>query len=67
MKNKIIKIVLDEHWQNEDLSTDQPWFFRAFLPQDAFIIKASVSMQPDQGIVSVRLRTADNCLYDCAK
>jgi len=55
--DEIVKTLLDEHWQKEDLSTDQPGFFIASLPQDAFIIKASIYMQPDRGIVSIRLRT----------
>jgi len=56
--DEILKTLLNEHWQKEELSTDQSGFFRASLPQDAFIIRASVYIQLDRGIVSIRLRTA---------
>jgi len=56
--DEILETLLNEHWQKEDLNSDQPGFFIASLPQDGFIIEASVSTQPDRGIVSILLRTS---------
>ena len=55
--DEIVKTLLHQHWQKEELSTYQPGFFIASLSQEGFIIKASVNIQPDRGIVSIRLRT----------
>jgi len=55
--DEIVQNLLDEHWQKEDLNTNQPGFFIASLSQDAFIIEAAVSSQPDRGIVSILLGT----------
>ena len=55
--NEIIGILERDNWKREELSIDEPGFYIAHLPQDGFLIEASVLIQTDRNTVSIRLRT----------
>jgi hypothetical protein len=55
--DEIIGILEQDSWEREELSVDEPGFYRASLLQDGFLIRATVHIQKDGTIVSVRLRT----------
>ena len=55
--DEIVAILERNNWEREELSIDRSGFYRASLPQDSFSIQATVSIQLDRNIVSIRLRT----------
>jgi len=55
--SELVKILNQDNWDIDDLNSSQPGFFRASLPQDGFLIKATVNIRSERNIVSIRLRS----------
>ena len=55
---EIIENLEESHWdREEERGIKQAGFYRAFLPQDSFTIRATVQILSEENIVNVRLIT----------
>ncbi|VAW35517.1 hypothetical protein MNBD_CHLOROFLEXI01-2376 [hydrothermal vent metagenome] len=55
--DEIVASLDENNWATEEVYIIRSGYYRASLPQDGFSILATVNIQSDRNIVSVRLRT----------